>query len=805
MNSTGREDSLAVEQDLATATHSVSLSHSSLSPSSAATSPPSLSSSPSLASPSSDSVECSSSSSSSSPDYSVAVSPFTDLPPELVDAILDHVPPEDQQRAALAIRLVLPHHPVSNAHLWNHLVVHQPRQLVPLYYKLKEEGKREGGSTGVVKTFALEAWRGDADVLNNLLRWLPELRTLMLNVGTNFVPEHLQDLFQTPRKSIERMEMRFRPYVEQASYYQFLKGSYFDTAIETLREWPETPSFTHLSLVQDLPPRGTEPPTRNSSEVSLIDDIKSLGWQSRFPSRLPSRLASAVGTAAPSAAASTIGSTPASTLGSAASSTGPSPSSSDNESVSDESTPPTSVDDNDSPACKEYTRKGPFPFFSERMQKYRPKTFAQPIVFFDIKCIARFGASPVAKHITHFRLHVPSRDIASVLIPVQTRIFPSLSYLDISTTNVRLDAVLCTLLRSHERLEHLVLDRVNLFGFKARESGAPLCKELGVMCVSAGLARGKERERQILAWDAAERARAAEHAAAVRRTIHDSDAEDEETRAERRAEREAQAARDEMQRQIALARSRRGHRSAGQAPFSLRDRPSRRGGSTTVPAADLPPSDRAYFVLPPLPTLKSVSIGGETPNLSRFKASGWEDEFHAGWRGGLSTLHGWAVHVAEKYERALRKADEWREVQARKSASNAKGKGKAKPAPKTTAKPPALDVRLYRFATPDEPLPDFDATDPTVGLVELHPETPREYLDAYKQAIADAELYTHTQAVRPPCVLCTVPDCEGPRRRGADGERIDGRGGMDRDHRPGCGHEVGRAAWGWEGVEARGK
>jgi diketogulonate reductase-like aldo/keto reductase len=57
-----------------------------------------------------------------------------------------------------------------------------------------------------------------------VLRRLPDLRTLMLNVGTNFVPEHLQELFQEPRPGIERMELRFRPYVEQASYYQFLKG-----------------------------------------------------------------------------------------------------------------------------------------------------------------------------------------------------------------------------------------------------------------------------------------------------------------------------------------------------------------------------------------------------------------------------------------------------------------------------------------------------------------------------------------------------------------------------------------------------
>lgn len=612
-----------------------------------------------------------------------------------------------------------------------------------------------------------------------------------------------------------------------------MPGSYFDTAIETLRkQWPETPSFTHLSLVQDLAPRGTAPPTRNQSEVSLLaDDLESLGFQSRFPSRFPSRLGSAAVSAAPSVAPSNIASTPASTVAStvasaaastvasaAASTASASPSASDTESVggSDESTPPTSVDDDDLPESKGYTRRGPFPFLSSRMQQFRPKTFAQPIVFFDIKCIARFGASPIARHITHFRLRVPSRDIAYVLVspPEGTRIFPSLRYLDISTTNVRLDAVLTTLLRQHERLEHLVLDRVNLFGFKARESGGNLCKELGLMCVSAGLARGKERERQIAAWDTAERTRAAERDAARRRAgvpDDDEEEEDEEARAARQAEAEAQAMRDEMQRQIALARSRRGHRSAGQAPFSLRDRPRRGTVTNTVPAADLPPSDRAYFVLPALPTLKSVSIGGETPNLSRFKAATWEDEFHSGWRAGLATLQGWAVHIAEKYERAQKKADEWREQQARggKKAPPARGKGKA-PAKAASKLPqpkaPPLDVRLFRFASPSEPLPDFDPDDPTVGLVEVtvDPAAPRAYLEGYKDAIADAELYTHTQAVRPPCVLCTVPDCEGPLRRGVDGERIDGRGGMDREHRPGCGHEVGRGAWGWEGVEARG-
>lgn len=58
----------------------------------------------------------------------------------------------------------------------------------------------------------------------SVLRCLPDLRVLMLNVGTNFSPEHLEEMFEEPRLGIKRMEMRFRPYVEQATYYQFLKG-----------------------------------------------------------------------------------------------------------------------------------------------------------------------------------------------------------------------------------------------------------------------------------------------------------------------------------------------------------------------------------------------------------------------------------------------------------------------------------------------------------------------------------------------------------------------------------------------------
>lgn len=484
--------------------------------------------------------------------------------------------------------------------------------------------------------------------------------------------------------------------------------------------------------------------------------------------------------------------------------------------MTDQSTPPTSADE---AVDRGYSGHGPFPYISEKLGYSKPKSFAQPIVFFDIKCLARFGLSPVASNLTHLRLRVPSRDLAFVLVGPggSGGLFPSLRYLDISTTNLRLDSVLSTLLKNYVNLEHLVLDRVNLFGFMAKEKGAELCKELGGMCVSATLARGKERERRIAAWELGERTRIAEAEAdrlvaidAQRRATNGhgpsgEDSEDEESAAAL----EALARAEERERQIAIARSRRGHRSAGFSTISLRDRPlrNRQAASSAVrPSVPLPPQDKLYLVLPPLPTLKSISIGGEAHGVSTKGVSEWEHEFHSGWREGLGKVLGWAGHIAERYERALRKAEEWRiqELQGGvpKPSAGSKGKGKSGPAPVKTR--PPMDIRLLRYPTPEEAsLYRIDPHDPTEGLIEVIPEEARDYLAPYYDAVSLAEDYANDHSRPAPCVLCTVPDCDGPARKGTEpGERVDGRGGMDAAHRPGCGHELGRRIWGWEGVSA---
>ena len=166
---------------------------------------------------------------------------FASLPPELFDTLIEHVSPEERQRAALALRQVFPDDRISSRHLWTYMVIRRPQQLFPLWQRLKAESKLPGGGhTRDVIAFCMESWKGDADILNkwvsiikqrlqstdfSAMRLLPDVKILMMNIGTNFAPEHLEEMFDEPRTGIRRMEMRFRPYVEQAMYYQFLKGT----------------------------------------------------------------------------------------------------------------------------------------------------------------------------------------------------------------------------------------------------------------------------------------------------------------------------------------------------------------------------------------------------------------------------------------------------------------------------------------------------------------------------------------------------------------------------------------------------
>jgi hypothetical protein len=49
----------------------------------------------------------------------------------------------------------------------------------------------------------------------SILRLIKDVPVLIINLGTNFAPEHLTELAYTQRPKLNRIELRFRPYVDK--------------------------------------------------------------------------------------------------------------------------------------------------------------------------------------------------------------------------------------------------------------------------------------------------------------------------------------------------------------------------------------------------------------------------------------------------------------------------------------------------------------------------------------------------------------------------------------------------------------
>ncbi|KAG1757814.1 hypothetical protein EDB19DRAFT_1624249 [Suillus lakei] len=170
------------------------------------------------------------------------------LPAELYSAIISHLPADSFQQDVLALTRAIPKSPVPIHHLFEHIRLKNAQQIVQLYSRLRNATDERNW----VKDFSIVTWTVDADVLVNLLGILPRISSLLLFVGPNFAPEHLEEIFHKPREDLRFLSLRFRPYVKQASYYQFLKGAYFDTTLTALSRWPSYKLPT-LSIVQDPP------------------------------------------------------------------------------------------------------------------------------------------------------------------------------------------------------------------------------------------------------------------------------------------------------------------------------------------------------------------------------------------------------------------------------------------------------------------------------------------------------------------------------------------------------------------------
>ncbi|KAF8808049.1 hypothetical protein BYT27DRAFT_7098156 [Phlegmacium glaucopus] len=181
---------------------------------------------------------------------------FDKLPTELYDSILSHVPSSDLQQTVLSVTRAIPLSPVSHSHLFHSIRITYAAQAVFLYRRLRQKkilpvdtSRKEAAAW--VKEFSVESWSVDADVILHLVRLLPNLQTLNIWIGPdNFAPEDLEELFLKPFVELKYLSLRFKPYVQNANYYQFLRGAYFDSTLLAISRWP-TVTLPTLSVIQD--------------------------------------------------------------------------------------------------------------------------------------------------------------------------------------------------------------------------------------------------------------------------------------------------------------------------------------------------------------------------------------------------------------------------------------------------------------------------------------------------------------------------------------------------------------------------
>ncbi|KAH8835056.1 hypothetical protein DL96DRAFT_1572684 [Flagelloscypha sp. PMI_526] len=182
----------------------------------------------------------------------MALATLTDLPTELFSHIISFLPVEVTQSAVLALTRAAPLLPIPLFHLFEHILISKPSQVVGLYQRLRKvPADVDSSPRNWIRTVTVASFEVDADVCINLLNMVRGIERLTLHVGPkNFSPEHLEDLFDKPFYNLQCFALRFRPYLQQVNHYQFLKGAYFDSVLKSLARWPEG-SLPLLSIVQD--------------------------------------------------------------------------------------------------------------------------------------------------------------------------------------------------------------------------------------------------------------------------------------------------------------------------------------------------------------------------------------------------------------------------------------------------------------------------------------------------------------------------------------------------------------------------
>ncbi|PVG01872.1 hypothetical protein CPB86DRAFT_823443 [Serendipita vermifera] len=509
---------------------------------------------------------------------------FDELPEELYLAILECIPdPKERTPCTVALARALPRSPISWRWFYHYVSLQGPKNVLALYQQLRKRGGKSSSEASWIHELSSESWEVDAQILADLLNLLQGLRKMNLHIGTTFAPEHLDDVFQHPRSDLLSLNLVFKPYVQKATYYQFLKGAYFDSLLSHISSWSTESKLRHLSIVQTLPP-------------------------------------------------------------------------------------------------------SPTIFHS----------FAQPIVFFSLDPLSKLIHSAALQNVTHLRIQIPSRTIADFLCRTSSSTsqsttsslpLPSLRLLDLSTTQLS-PSTLARLLGTYHDLEHLIIDDCSVVSRSIEISGE--FAELGRLCALAGMKRAKEREQVLKQVAEAARQAATEEAeriAAVKLAEMTTATPAARQNKNANCSRLPRAGNDPPGSTIKLqnlndssgntnspssstttsfSRTKKGRKGLATATFSIREKKqvgapltthqlsSLLSSSTSNPSssssspssgtvsASASASAAAALekirILPPIPSLHSLSLTTFAPPTDTAQRHAWESDFAKGWEEGVRTL-----------------------------------------------------------------------------------------------------------------------------------------------------------------------
>jgi hypothetical protein len=121
------------------------------------------------------------------------------IPPELYALITRQIDERDLQQSLLALSRALPSTPIPLDLLFERVTITRgSEQAIQLTRRLLQPDG-EDAATHVQHFCLQDEWTIDAEVTVNLLRKLPNLRSLSLCIGTNFAPEHLEAILKRLR------------------------------------------------------------------------------------------------------------------------------------------------------------------------------------------------------------------------------------------------------------------------------------------------------------------------------------------------------------------------------------------------------------------------------------------------------------------------------------------------------------------------------------------------------------------------------------------------------------------------------